>query len=123
MLNGGPGGDRLVGGPGNDAFLFDVKPTANSPDHIYDFTHGEDKIQLDSSVFKALKPGKLHKAEFFSHKKAKAAHDSDDRVVYDKKSAVLYYDKDGDGGAKAVKFAILASNSDDVSAKDFLIVA
>ncbi len=49
--------------------------------------------------------------------------DEEDRILYNKKSGVASWDKDGSGKAKAVEFAILDTSPDKLSAKDFLVDA
>jgi Ca2+-binding RTX toxin-like protein len=67
-LHGGFGYDMLTGGAGNDVFIFSTPPVKSSGyDSITDFMKGQDKIQLDTSMFKAfagqesISPGGLHK--------------------------------------------------------------
>jgi Ca2+-binding RTX toxin-like protein len=50
-----------------------------------------------------------------------AAHDSDDRIIYDSPSGSLFYDSDGTGATAAIKFATL-SPSLPLSSADFRIV-
>ena len=45
-----------------------------------------------------------------------------DRIVYDKESGKLRYDKDGEDGHKAKRFAILDDSPNDLAHHDFLIV-
>ena len=48
--------------------------------------------------------GVLKKKAFHIGKKAE---DKSDRIVYNEKKAALFYDGDGKGGAKQIKFALL----------------
>ncbi len=100
ILAGNLGNDVLTGGAGGDTFLFDTKPnkTANV-DHVTDMVHLTDFIELDHTIFSKIKigTGHLKKSAFFAHDGAHKAHDSSDRIIYDKTSGALYYDKDGDG--------------------------
>ncbi|MEI8446824.1 calcium-binding protein, partial [Mesorhizobium sp. CCNWLY176] len=50
-----------------------------------------------------------------------AAHDSTDRIIYNKTTGDLYFDKDGLGGAAATKFATLSPGLS-MTAGDFFIV-
>ena len=86
--------------------------------------HLTDFIELDHTIFSKIKigTGHLKKSAFFAHDGAHKAHDSTDRIVYDKTSGDLYYDRDGAGGHHAKLFAILDGSPDHISAKDFLIV-
>jgi Ca2+-binding RTX toxin-like protein len=119
MLNGGLGNDLLTGKSGSDTFAFNTKlHKTKNVDHITDFEVGIDTIQLDRSIVKKLKVGDL-KAKAFTAGKVKG----DDRIIYDKKNGDLFYDVDGKGGKKAVKFAILDNHPDNLSADDFTIVA
>jgi Ca2+-binding RTX toxin-like protein len=42
--------------------------------------------------------------------KGKAAQDREDRIIYDKDTGALYYDRDGTGSAAQVKIATLNKN-------------
>jgi Ca2+-binding RTX toxin-like protein len=74
-------------------------------DRISDFNPADDTIQLARKAFKALKKGTLKKSAFYA---GSHAHDASDRIVYDKKKGVLYYDDDGNGAHKAVAIATLS---------------
>jgi Ca2+-binding RTX toxin-like protein len=119
-IYGGAGNDRLTGGSGYNAFVFDTAPNKKTNvDRIMDFHKESDEIWFDHTVFgKVGRPGALKKAQFV--KGAKAA-DKSDHVIYDSKKGILYYDKDGAGGAKAVQIAIL-KKSLALSHKDFFVV-
>nr|WP_281409329.1 calcium-binding protein [Microvirga terricola] len=122
-LYGGIGNDKLYGGldsdvlkgdAGKDIFVFDTKLHASkNVDKILDFSVKDDTIWLDNAVFKKLgsgsptKPKKLA-ADMFHI--GTSAHDASDRIIYNKKTGVLYYDPDGIGGAAAIKFAVLSKN-------------
>ncbi|EIM26073.1 PD40 domain-containing protein [Microvirga lotononidis] len=123
-LWGGAGNDTLTGGTGQDVFVFDLKPHRTSNlDKIADFNVKDDSIWLDNKVFKVgkgtlSKPGKLSKNAFY---KGAAAHDSDDRIIYDPKKGVLYYDADGNGAGAAVKIASLSQKLK-MTAADFFVI-
>jgi Ca2+-binding RTX toxin-like protein len=136
-LNGGGGNDKiygkggndvLTGGAGKDRFVFDTKMSKSNMDTIKDFKSGQDKIVLDNALFKsnkafysAIKKGTLDKPlklskSFFtigSH-----AKDKNDYLVYDKKTGVLSYDRDGSGRGGDVEIAKF-SNKASLSYKDF----
>ena len=119
-LDGGPGSDVLIGGPGHDTFVFRSPLSAPANiDRITDFRPADDTIALGHAFFPnagpvgSLDPGGLH---FGS-----SASLASDRIVYDRVTGSLWYDSDGSGAAKAVKFAIL-SNKPLLSADDFTIV-
>ncbi|MBM6593877.1 M10 family metallopeptidase [Microvirga pudoricolor] len=120
LIAGRQGKDVLTGGPGSDSFLFDTRVAARSRDTITDFSSRDDTMRLDADIFGALGKlsGKLHKGAFW---KGAAAHDANDRILYNAKSGVLSYDPDGNGPEKAVAFASL-SKKPTVTYKDFLIV-
>ena len=50
-----------------------------------------------------------------------AAHDADDRIIYDENSGALFYDADGSGAGAAVQFASLRHHPA-ITAADFLVV-
>lgn len=114
-LFGGPGNDRLYGGPGKDVFAFNsAAHSTRSVDRIADYRVKDDSIWLDNAAFKALgrggtvdKPLKLQ-AKFFW--KGSAAHDANDRIIYDPMNGALYYDRDGTGAGGQVKIAQMSKN-------------
>jgi Ca2+-binding RTX toxin-like protein len=113
------GKDVLTGGSGNDRFVFDVSPTTANRDTITDFSVEYDSIQLAQSVFtKAGSKGSLKAKAFWS---GSAAHDADDRIIYNQKTGYLSYDPDGTGGASQKVIATLSKNLE-ITHKDFLIV-
>jgi Ca2+-binding RTX toxin-like protein len=127
-IYGGLGRDRLAGGAGRDAFVLDTavakKKNANV-DTITDFSVKDDSIYLENAIFKALgkkgtslKPAKFKKDAFHLGSKA---HDADDRIIYNKKKGVLYYDADGAGGAAQVQIATLSKKLK-MTHKDFFVV-
>ncbi|WP_407926795.1 beta strand repeat-containing protein [Candidatus Chlorobium masyuteum] len=119
-ISGGPGNDTLTGGLGSDVFIFDATPDPiNNVDTITDFTHWEDKINLSGFVFDALtSSGELSAAEFYT---GSAAHDSDDRIIYDVTAGDLFYDADGNGSGDAVKIAYL-SGLPTIDNTDFIVI-
>jgi serralysin len=135
ILNGGTGRDVLSGGKGADAFVFDTRLGRSNVDRITDFSSRQgDKLVLDNAAFKGLKPvvedfrdtgigldfdgaGGLAKEAF---RLGKAAQDADDRVIYDRSTGALYFDRDGTGATAAVKFAQLKAGAKLVWS-DFLV--
>jgi len=109
FLYGGAGNDFLTGGAGNDFFVFDNPLDAKTNvDCITDFSTSQDKIQLSKSIFTGLGAiGTLTKGAFFADSGATAAHDADDRIIYNTATGRLYYDADGLGGNAAILFATL----------------
>ncbi|WP_414473802.1 calcium-binding protein [Microvirga sp. M2] len=119
LLYGGLGLDQMTGGPGNDTFVFDTKPSSANRDTILDFSHKDDRIALENEFFKGLAEGPLTAAAF---RIGTAAMDASDRIIYDKVTGALYYDRDGTGPTPKVHFATLAGSPDDVTRSDFLII-
>lgn len=110
QLYGGIGNDMLTGGAGRDVFIFNTAlsnggQASGNVDRILDFNVKDDTIRLDDAIFRGLKRGTLKAANFHIGAKAK---DSKDKIVYNKATGDLFYDKDGSGQAAAVKFATLA---------------
>jgi Ca2+-binding RTX toxin-like protein len=105
LLHGGAGNDTLIGGGGFDGFVFDTAPNSGfNRDTVEDFDPVEDQIFLDDAVFSKLGAGGVTASSFLI---GPAAADADDRIVYDQATGALFYDRDGDGGAAAVQFAML----------------
>jgi|GEM_PF-2319344 len=125
-LSGGAGQDSLTGGHGADRFVFDSAPNAaDNVDRVLDFVTGTDKLCLDADLFRALGMGSitgeaLTTAQFHA---GKAAHDSSDRMIYDKTTGKLYYDADGTGHATMKLVAILGTTSHPtLHASDILVL-
>jgi VCBS repeat-containing protein len=122
MLSGKAGDDTLTGGKGNDRFVFDGKIKFGSVDVITDFKHNKDVIVLDDKIAKAI-GSSLSAGEFYAKAHAVAAHDADDRIIYNRTTGDIFYDADGDkaGGKDAILFATLSTHPA-LDAGDFLIV-
>ena len=110
FISGGTGNDRLYGNAGRDSFVFDTKPSAASnKDRIYDFNVKDDTIRIDNAVFTKIGANGLLKAGAFWASTSGKAHDSTDRIIYDKDGGQLYYDSDGSGKGAAVQIAQLSA--------------
>jgi Ca2+-binding RTX toxin-like protein len=118
-LDGAGGNDKLTGGKGKDNFVFDTALGTGNVDRISDFSPKDDTIHLAASVFTGLAAGKLD-GEAFA--RGTVAAETDDRILYDKKTGALAFDADGsDSGVTAVRFATVAKNLD-ITAVDFLVI-
>jgi serralysin len=91
-----------------------------------DFSVRDDTIWLGNKVFAALgkkgapsKPVKLSAKMFW---KGMAAHDADDRLIYDPKNGALHYDADGSGAGAAIKIAVLPKYLKVMSYNDFQVI-
>ena len=125
IVYGGAGKDILSGGADKDVFVFDTKANKKTNlDKITDFSVKDDTIWLDNAVFKALgkgseeKPGKLNKAFF---KVSNKALDANDHLIYDPRTGVLSYDRDGTGGGAEVEIAIVKKHLK-MTLADFLVM-
>ena len=111
LLNGGLGNDVLTGGLDMDRFRFDsILSTTPNVDLITDFSVADDTILLENATgrFSALTTlGTLSVAAFF---KGAAAHDADDRIIYNAATGNLFYDADGNGAGAQIQFAKLGAN-------------
>ncbi|HEX2151018.1 MAG TPA: calcium-binding protein, partial [Stellaceae bacterium] len=118
-LNGRRGNDAIFGGAGRDSILFDTPLGGNNVDQVFDFSSIDDSILLSSTVFSAAgAPGILAEEAFHT---GAAAHDADDRIVYNSANGVLFYDPDGTGSTQATPFAVLPTGIA-LSNTDFTIV-
>jgi serralysin len=131
-LYGGYGNDTLTGNVGKDVFVFNAKLGTSKTDRkvnfdtIKDYNVKDDAIWLDNKIFTKLgrkgtetKPAKLDK-KFF--KFADKLQDANDYLVYNKKTGVLSYDKDGsDTKSKPVEVAKLAKNLKMAAAEFFVV--
>ena len=113
------GNDVLTGGPGYDEFLLWEKPSSANVDRITDFNSTFDFINLFGTWSRqsALSPKPLGEDGF--HLGTRAA-DKEDRVVYDQSTGTLYFDPDGSGPARQIKFAIILNKAAMVAA-DFYV--
>jgi Ca2+-binding RTX toxin-like protein len=107
-IHGQEGNDILAGGGGRDLFVFDKAPhKSRNVDKIMDYSVRDDSIYVENKYFKVgsgslNKPKKMESKYFF---KGTKAHDRDDRLIYDQKKGVLYYDPDGTGSKAQIKVA------------------
>ena len=122
ILEGGAGSDSLVGGAGRDIFLFRSALISANRDRITDFNPADDAIRLENAIFTKLTGVNvsLSSAQFF---KGSAAHDGDDRIIYNAASGAVLYDADGNkaGGVAAIQFATLNTGLA-VTNADFFII-
>jgi len=96
-LIGGLGQDDLQGGPGRDCFMFDTPvgdplTAVSNRDRINDFAVGLDRIVLDSTSYPDIPLGPLNATSFVLGAAATSIHQ---RIIYDRPSGFLYYDRDG----------------------------
>ncbi|WP_157218844.1 calcium-binding protein [Flavisphingomonas formosensis] len=117
-LHGGAGNDTLTGGAGKDSFWFDTRPDGVSFDTITDFTAADDTIRLAHGAFSAIPVGNLAATAFYQ---GSAAHDADDRIIYNEATGDIFYDADGTGAKAALLFAHVDPHTD-LSKADFVIV-
>jgi Ca2+-binding RTX toxin-like protein len=120
---GGAGNDMLYGSSGRDRFVFDSKPSKNNVDKVVDFNAVDDGFYLDHTVFTKLgrSSDQWVKIEADMFVNGTRAQDAEDRIIYDRDTGSLYYDRDGTGSAAQVKFATLM-NKAKLSYHDFLVI-
>jgi Ca2+-binding RTX toxin-like protein len=102
FLDGRTGNDTLNGGAGKDIFRFSTAFNATTNvDRMVDFTSGQDKIFLLSTVFTGLGPA-LESGEV---RFGAAAADANDRIIVNLSTGRISYDADGAGAGAAILFA------------------
>lgn len=123
-LYGNLGRDVLTGGAGADRFVFDTAADSRlNADLITDFVSGTDALLFSKKAFAGFASiGAISGAAFWSGDGVNAAHDADDRLIYNSANGALWYDADGTGAIKAVKVTTLAGGPD-LAFADILIVA
>ena len=119
VIDGKGGSDVLIGLGGADTFAFTTALGAGNVDWIGDFAGGVDKIALDDAVFTAI--GGLGALNANAFHTGSAAHDADDRIIYNATTGELFYDADGNGAGAAVLFARL-DGGPTLAASDFLVI-
>jgi len=98
---------QLSGGAGFDRFILQGGPAGTT--HITDFRSGTDHIQLFSDALTGgLIFGTVSDEMFWA---GTAAHDADDKVIYDSITGKLYFDPDGTGAAAKFELCTLAANT------------
>jgi len=119
-LEGNSGNDTLTGSGGQDAFILRESGAANA-DLLADFASGWDNIQLDAAGFSAIGAAGRFTANdprFFA---GTAAHDADDRIIYNSATGQIFYDADGNGAGAAQLIATLPAGRG-VVAGDFNVI-
>jgi serralysin len=117
-LSGGAGADTLTGGAGYDHLVFNTAISAGV-DKITDFNAAQDHIDLSRAIFSGLgTTGGLAYGAFWQ---GSAAHDSSDRIIYNRASGDLIYDPDGTGAAAGQVFAHLTPGLS-LNNGDFVVV-
>ncbi|WP_268995435.1 calcium-binding protein [Microvirga roseola] len=109
IIGGDGGRDVLTGHGGDDLFEFEKKPSRSNVDKIMDFNVKDDMFALDTGVFKGVKAGgtEMKSGAFWV---GAQAHDSDDRIIYNKDTGAVYYVPDGTGSRSAIQFATISEN-------------
>ena len=121
-FDGGAGNDTLLGasslmtgGAGADVFV------SEEGSIIEDFASGVDTLRVDGAIFASVGPsGRLAAGDARFHMGA-AAHDADDRVIYNGATRELLYDADGNGAGAAITVATLQAGAS-VAATDIEVV-
>ncbi|MBA1155876.1 M10 family metallopeptidase C-terminal domain-containing protein [Microvirga mediterraneensis] len=101
-IHGGTGRDVLTGNEGQDTFFFDTRPNRSTNwDKITDFRRQDDTIALDDRYFKKL-GSSVSNGEL---RLGTDARDSNDYLIYNRKTGNLYYDADANGSGTKVLIA------------------
>jgi trimeric autotransporter adhesin len=106
VITGNSASNVLSGGAGTDSFTF---TTPGAADQITDFVSADDQIVLDGAGYAgsgATGTFTAGDARFWSSGTG-AAHDADDRVIYNTSNGQLSYDADGNGAGAAQLVATL----------------
>jgi Ca2+-binding RTX toxin-like protein len=118
ILNGGAGGDYLLGFGGADCFAFTTALGSGNIDVLADFSVADDIILLENAVFTGLSNGALPASAFAA---GTAASDADDRIVYNSATGQIFFDADGNGAGAQVLFATVNAGTI-LTASDFMVI-
>src|SRR5260221_547170 len=108
-----------IAGGGQDTFIF-RESGGSDADTLPDFASNWDRIELDAAGFGAIgAPGRFSAgdARFFA---GTAAHDADDRIIFNSATGQIWYDADGNGSGAAQLIATLGAGRGGV-ATDFTV--
>jgi Ca2+-binding RTX toxin-like protein len=119
IIYGGLGADVIDDNYGRDAIVFNTRLGKGEVDTLKNFNVGPDTIWLENAIFKGVGSRGWLKSDAF-HIGSRAA-DKEDRIIYDAKKGMLYYDADGVGGEGPIAFARLSKHLK-MTEKDFLII-
>ena len=119
VIYGGLGADVLEDNYGRDTFVFNTRLGKGEIDTIKNFNVGPDTIRLENAIFTKVGGRGWLDADAF-HIGSRAS-DKDDRIIYDSKKGILYYDSDGSGSKAQIAFAKWSKNLK-VTEKDFYII-
>jgi Ca2+-binding RTX toxin-like protein len=120
-LEGGFGNDTLTGSGGQDTFVFrEFGTSLGNPDSLPDFASNWDRIELDAAVFNVGAAGRFtsNDPRFFA---GTAAHDADDRIIFNSATGQIWYDADGNGSDTQQLIATVGAGRPVVAA-DFNVI-
>ncbi len=122
FLSASTGRDVYYGGAGRDIFEFRSSLSSTNLDTIADFSRVDDTIYLENAIFRKLTKTGTLSSKFFAV--GTAARDSNDFILYNRKTGFLSYDSDGNGRKAPVKFAYIDPDglSGSVASSDFVII-
>ncbi|WP_243368076.1 calcium-binding protein [Microvirga solisilvae] len=118
---GGAGNDFIETGSGRDTVIFNAALNRlSNVDRVVDYRPAYDSIKLENAIFtKLTKTGVLASSAFWVGSRA---HDTSDRIIYDKATGALSYDPDGSATRYGqIKFAQLPKNLS-MLASEFIVM-
>jgi trimeric autotransporter adhesin len=119
LIGGGGSGSGMTGGTGADTFAFNF---IGSVATIFDFASGTDKVRLDGTGFTQIGASGNFTANDPRFWASDAAHDADDRIIYNELTGGLWYDPDGTGAAEMQLIASLDAGARTLVATDITVI-